>query len=69
MSFGERDAEPNVLYVSILNWYGRETIKPVCDRAKLFVALLGQKTLTRQNVEHIKELGYEVRVQTERKVL
>lgn len=42
--------------------YGREDVYPSCEKAKLFCALLKQKTLTRIDVEGIKALGYEVEV-------
>lgn len=46
--------------VDIRNVYGNEAIYPVCDNAKLFAELAGTKTLTRQAVETIKKLGYDV---------
>lgn len=47
-----------VLTVSVVEAYGRETIRPECELSRKFVALLGQKTLTRENVEKIKSLGF-----------
>ncbi len=46
------------LKVSLIEYYGRETIKPECDLSRLFCKLLKQRTLTRENVETIKLLGY-----------
>jgi len=50
--------------VQIKNVYGNEMIYPVCDKAKIFAALTGTKTLTREAVAKIKALGYSVSVQT-----
>lgn len=53
----------NAITVNIKNVYGVERIYPVCDRAKLFARLVSQETLTRRDVDIIKQLGYEVRVE------
>lgn len=55
------------LVVRIVNKYGRLTIYPVNAYAKLFCELLKQTTLTEQDVETIKRLGFEV-VQEELKL-
>lgn len=49
--------------------YGKEWIYPVCDRAKLFAELVGQKTLTRENIGLIKQLGYKIEIAQEQRVL
>ena len=46
--------------VEIKSIYGNVTIYPVCDKAREFCNLLGQKTLTRQNIESIKKLGFTI---------
>lgn len=51
------------LIVSVSLAYGREIFTPQCPGTRLFAELLGQKTLTRENIEVIKKLGYEVRIQ------
>ncbi len=48
--------------IEIKSVYGRECIYPVCDAAKQFAALTGKITLSRQNLDAIKKMGYEVRV-------
>ena len=53
--------------VEIKNIYGKELIYPVCEKAKLFANLIGQKTLgelgySEYNINSIKELGYSVEV-------
>lgn len=49
--------------VQIKNVYGNQTIYPICESAKTFAAMLGQRTLTMENIHYIKALGYEVEVQ------
>lgn len=48
------------LRVRVAGRYGVETIYPECETSRLFCKLLKQKTLTRENVERIKALGYVV---------
>jgi hypothetical protein len=53
------------LKVSLAKQYGNETIHPECNLSRGFASLLGQKTLTRANVESIKALGFKVRTISE----
>lgn len=46
--------------VKIKNVYGNPTVYPVCDNAKLFAKIANTKTLTRDTLEQIKKLGYEI---------
>jgi hypothetical protein len=55
----------NTLKVSLAKQYGNETIHPECDLSRGFASLLGQKTLTRANIESIKALGFKVRTVSE----
>lgn len=48
------------IIVKIKNVYGNEVIYPVCEKAKSFAAIAGTKTLTRNNICHIKDLGYSI---------
>ena len=48
--------------IELKNVYGVERIKPVDANADLFCRLLGQSTLTTENIKVIKALGYEVLV-------
>lgn len=50
----------NIIKVTIKNVYGNDYIYPVCEKAKLFTKITGRKTLSRETLEIIKELGYEV---------
>lgn len=47
--------------ITKVNKYGNILIYPVCDTAKQFCKLLGgQKTLTENNISHIKSIGFGV---------
>jgi hypothetical protein len=49
--------------VQIRQIYGNETIYPICEKAKLFAAIAGTKTLTLQAIAQIKLLGYAIEIQ------
>ena len=46
--------------VRLVTNYCREYIYPVCPQAKLFTRLTGHKTLTRDAIDLIKQMGYTV---------
>ena len=55
-----------VIKVSVAQKF-RTRVYPECDKARLFCRLTGQglapsKTLTKENIEVIKQLGYKVEV-------
>lgn len=50
------------IQVQIRQAYGRENIYPICEKAKLFAQLVGQKCLTRQDITVIKQLGYTIEI-------
>lgn len=50
------------IQVSIKSVYGKETIYPVCEKAKIFASLVEQSTLTRTDISRIKALGFVVEV-------
>lgn len=50
-----------VIYVMPYGSYVNKLYLPECDTARLFCELLKQKTLTAENLEVIKKLGYEIR--------
>jgi len=50
------------IFVKVFNQYGNEVVMPHCEEAKIFARIAGTKTLTQTTVEHIKTLGYTVRI-------
>lgn len=57
------------IQVTIKNVYGRDLIYPHDDKAKTFARLVGQDTLTKQDIELIKQLGFTIEVVQERVTL
>jgi len=53
--------EKDTIHVEKKNVYGNELIYPVCQRAKRFAILTGQKTLYDGAIFQIKRLGYSVK--------
>lgn len=51
------------IIVAIKNVYGKETIYPVCEKAKTFAEIAGTTTLTAQTMRQIEKLGFRVLVQ------
>ena len=49
-----------IIEVAIKNVYGNDLIYPVGSTAKLFAELTGKKTFSRQDIETIKLLGFQV---------
>jgi hypothetical protein len=49
--------------VSVKSVYGKETIYPICQIAHHFCSMLGQKTLTRDNIMWIKLMGFVVKAE------
>jgi hypothetical protein len=54
-------ATPFIL-VKISQQYGQRVLHPANENAELFCSMLSTKTITPRMVDHIKKLGYEVRV-------
>lgn len=46
--------------IKVKNVYGVDRIYPVCDKAKLFIALTGNKTFSAGDIDRIKALGYQI---------
>lgn len=61
MSGGGAEETRGTLIVERFSWYGRETLRPACPLSEGFARLLGQKTLTPEDVERIKALGFVVK--------
>ena len=53
------------LIVSKKNVYGVERVYPVCNKAKLFANISGNKTLLPEVIELIKKLGYNLTTKQE----
>ena len=49
--------------VKIKDQYGRQVVHPVCKKAKLLAGIAGTVTLTRESLEAIKQLGYQITVE------
>jgi len=56
------------LEVSIKTVYGVERIYPMNDNARSITHLIGKKTFTREDIEVLKRLGFEI-VQVEQVTL
>ena len=54
------------LIVSKKNVYGVERVYPVCNKAKLFASISGNKTLLPEIIELIKKLGYNLTTESEK---
>lgn len=50
------------IIVTVEQKYGTERIMPADRNAEIFAQMLGQKSLTRENIAKIRELGYAVEV-------
>lgn len=51
--------QPSVT-IEIKDVYGVRTAYPVCENARSFAAIAGTKTLTKDTLRHIKDLGFAV---------
>tara|TARA_R100001079_G_scaffold88551_1_gene51169 strand:+ start:587 stop:760 length:174 start_codon:yes stop_codon:yes gene_type:complete len=54
------------LVVSKKNVYGVERVYPVCNKAKLFASISGNKTLLPEVIELVKKLGYNLTTKGEK---
>ena len=54
------------LLVSKKNVYGVERVYPICNKAKLFAAISGNKTLLPEIIELVKKLGYNLTTESEK---
>jgi hypothetical protein len=54
------------LVVSKKNVYGVERVYPICNKAKLFAAISGNKTLLPEVIELVKKLGYNLTTESEK---
>ena len=49
--------------------YGETKVYPVCPKAKLFAKIANTKTLTRETLENIERLGYQLELVVQPKYL
>lgn len=54
-----------IIQVQIKQVYGREMIYPVNDPAHVVCFLTGRKTMTRQDIDKLKQLGHTIEVKQE----
>ncbi len=53
----------NKITIKITQVYGKETIYPVDENARLFAQLVNQKTLTRTDLAVIGALGFQIEIE------
>jgi hypothetical protein len=56
----EERKSKQVIIIKIKEVYGNTTYYPICESAKVFATMLGQKTLTAKDLANIQKLGYEI---------
>ena len=54
------------LVVEKKNVYGVERVYPVCNKAKLFARISGNKTLLPEVIELVKKLAYNLTTESEK---
>jgi hypothetical protein len=52
------------ILIEMKSQYGNDVIYPACDNAMTFAKLAGTKTLTKQALELIEQLGYTIDTHT-----
>ena len=67
LAFNQRvlDAQKKLI-VRRQNVFGNELIYPVCDKAKVFAIISGNKTLLPEVIDNIKKLGYTLTTEAEK---
>lgn len=55
--------EVPTIVISIKNVYGEAKYYPVCDKAKAFARIAGTKTLTRDVIREISDMGYYIDIE------
>lgn len=54
------DTPPLIIAIQPRTVYGRTYYYPACPKAQTFADMVGQSTLTKQNLQHILRLGVEI---------
>ena len=67
LAFNQRvlDAQKKLI-VRRQNVFGNELIYPVCNKAKVFAIISGNKTLLPEVIDNIKKLGYTLTTEAEK---
>ena len=60
---------PTQIVVTIQKMNGKDCIVPFCPKALTFANISGKKTLSQETINHIKFLGYSIKVKQEIKTL
>jgi len=60
MSAAQKEPLTDTVKVLVVGPYGRELLRPDNETARSFCRLLRQQTLTRADLERIKELGFRI---------
>ena len=50
------------IIIQIKSVYGRDTVYPICEKAKLFASIAGTTTLTHSTLCYVERLGYTIEV-------
>lgn len=53
------------LLVEVKNVYGVKAVYPACEKSLTFCAIAGKKTLSYENIERIKSLGYTIEIKAQ----
>ena len=53
----------NTITIQIKSVYGQDKIYPICDTAKLFASIAGTKTITKNALIMIHQLGFKIEVE------
>ena len=59
----------NTITVQIKSVYGQDKIYPICDTAKLFASIAGTKTITKDALISIHQLGFKIEVEHDELIL
>ena len=62
----KRSEKVHNLIVEKKNVYGVERVYPICNKAKLFASISGNKTLLPEVIELVKKLGYNLTTESEK---
>jgi hypothetical protein len=58
-----------LVLITVRNVYGKETIYPANETARIFTSIAGKKTLDHADLKSIQALGYEIKVEPNQLVI